>query len=89
MYPSPSGKPLLTLRYKALKKGIQLFELLETYRRVCGEEAYAEAVSTVVKDTQTDKYYSGGHDYNDVMSTDWQDYEALMVKILQQLAEKA
>ena len=88
VYPSPSGKPLLSLRYKALKKGIQLFELLEAYRSTFGEEAYGEIIAPVVKDTQTDKYYSGGHDYSDVMCTDWREYEALISKILQQLAQK-
>lgn len=33
VYPSNSGRPLLTLRYKALQRGIQDFELIQQLRR--------------------------------------------------------
>lgn len=88
VYPSPSGKPLLTLRYKALKKAIWIYELLESYRRAFGEDAYAELISSVLKNTETEKYYTDGHWMGDVLSADWRDYETLIKKILQQFKEK-
>jgi hypothetical protein len=38
VYPSPAGKPLLTLRYMALLKGIQLFEIMQMLKD-CNKEA--------------------------------------------------
>lgn len=39
VYPSPSGEPVLTLRWKALRRAIRLYELLERLRAERGEDA--------------------------------------------------
>lgn len=88
VYPCPSGKPLLTLRYKALRKAIWLYELLEMLRERDGDTAAEELISLVLKNTETGKYYSDGHWMNDVMSTDSEDYETFLEKILTKLATK-
>ncbi len=88
VYPSPSGKPLLTLRYKALRKGIWLYELLEMLRDAKGDELTDTLIGRVVKNTETDKYYTDGHWLENVVSLHWEDYEGLIREILHILAEK-
>ena len=87
VYPSPSGKPLLTLRYKALKKAIQLYELLEKVRECKGDEVADNLIFTVLKNTETEKYYTDGHWLGDVVSLNWEDYERMLQEILRILAE--
>jgi len=88
VYPSPAGKPLLTLRYKALRKGIWLYELLEMLRGKRGDEVTDTLIGRVLKNTETDKYYTDGHWLGDVVSLNWEDYESLIREILHILAEK-
>ncbi len=88
VYPSPSGGPLLTLRWKALRKAIRLYELLEMLRAERGDEATDALILTVLKNTETEKYNTDGHWRNDVMSCEPEDYERLLRKILEQLSSK-
>ena len=88
VYPSPSGKPLLTLRYKAMKKAIQLYELLEKVREHKGDETADKLIFAVLKNTETEKYYTGGHDLGDVVSLNWEDYEGMLREALHILAGK-
>lgn len=88
VYPCPSGRPLLTIRYKALRKAIRLYELLEMLREKEGDEVTDGLIAKVLKNTETEKYDSDGHWWNQVMSTDWADYEALLHEILQKLQVK-
>ena len=39
VYPGPDGKPLLSLRYMQLKRGVGDFALIDLVRRRCGEKA--------------------------------------------------
>lgn len=41
VYPAKNGAPLLTLRYKALRRGIELYELLERAKETAPEAAQA------------------------------------------------
>ena len=41
VYPAKNGAPLLTLRYKALRRGIELYELLERAKEVAPDAAQA------------------------------------------------
>lgn len=85
VYPSPSGAPLLSLRYKALQKAIQLYELLELLRAKAGGEVTDGLIAKVLRNTETEKYYSDGHYKNDVLSTDYEDYASLLESVLQLL----
>ena len=87
VYPSPAGKPLLSLRYKALRKGIWLYELLEMVRDRRGDEFADSLITGVLKNTETDKYYTDGHWLENVVSLRFEDYEALVKDFLQILAE--
>ncbi len=48
VYPGYNGKPLLSLRYHALHRAIQFYELLETYRRRKGVRAYNKIMEEIV-----------------------------------------
>ena len=41
VYPAKNGAPLLTLRYKALRRGIELYELLERAKETAPDAAQA------------------------------------------------
>ncbi len=49
VYPGYNGKPLLSLRYHALHKAIQFFEMLETYRKKAGIRAYDKLISEIIR----------------------------------------
>ncbi len=49
VYPGYNGKPLLSLRYHALHRAIQFYELLETYRRRGGVRAYNRLISEIIR----------------------------------------
>jgi len=85
VYPSTAGAPLLSLRYKALRKAIQLYELLEMLRAKAGDEVTDGLIAKVVRNTETEKYYSDGHYKENVVSTDYADYASLLQSVLEQL----
>lgn len=75
VYPQKNGAPLLSLRYKALKRGIQLYELLEELREV-SPESLDSAYSIVLRERDITKC-SGKASLGELCSTDEADYAAL------------
>ncbi len=49
VYPGYNGKPLLSLRYHALHRAIQLYELIEAYRERAGDVAYKSIMSEIIR----------------------------------------
>jgi len=93
VYPSGNGAPLLTLRYKALKRGIEFFEMLEDLKAKGNEEETAKAFGYVVREKDVRNYYGGGDmnsDYRmpleEMCSTDYNDYEAMRNYLLEKLS---
>lgn len=86
VYPSPGGFPLLTLRYKALKRGIELYELLERLRGKGDSMALETAYSYVVREKDIRLYFDGEHAPDDICSTDYDDYAKLKQYLLEQLS---
>ena len=86
VYPANNGAPLLTLRWKALKRGIQLYELLERLR---GKDpaALEEAYAYVVREKDIRQYYVTPHSLEDMCSTDPADYMAMKKFIMAKLGE--
>ena len=74
VYPGTNGAPLLTLRYKALKRGIQFYELLERLRAAGDEEGLAEAFGMVVREKDVREYYKTYHGLEELCSVDYADY---------------
>lgn len=87
VYPAAGGRPLLTLRYKALKRGIELYELLERLRKKGDEEALKKAYAYVVRERDIRTYYSSYHALGDICSTDYNDYKALRRYLLGQFTK--
>lgn len=87
VYPSAGDRPLLTLRYKALKRGIELYELLQRLQ-IKGDAAALEvAYAYVVREKDIRRYYAVYHKLGDICSTDYHDYMALKRYLLEQLAK--
>ncbi|MBQ8641525.1 MAG: DUF4091 domain-containing protein [Clostridia bacterium] len=89
VYPAANGAPLLTLRYKALKRGIQFYELMERLREQGTPEALAEAYDFVVHEKDVRQYYATWHSLEDMCSVDSGDYIRLKQYLLEQLSGKA
>ena len=85
VYPRPNGAPLLSLRYKAMRKAIWLYELLEMVREKSGDDAANSLIFGVLRNTETEKYYTDGHYRDNVLSTDYADYAAMLKGALEQL----
>jgi len=57
VYPSGDMSPLLTLRYKALKRAIEDFELLEMLKSNGKEDAVNEAYNAVITNRDFKTFY--------------------------------
>ena len=85
VYPGYDGRPLLSLRYYALMRGIRIFELLEAYRNKCGEDKYNAAVEKVVRMKDIGNYFVENADGerslippDAIMSPDHRDYSDMI-----------
>lgn len=85
VYPSAAGGPLLSLRWKAFRKGIWLYELLEQVRARFGDEEADGMIRMVLLNDQTDKYYRSLY-RDDVCSCNPEDYEKLLQALLTKLS---
>lgn len=86
VYPSKSGKPLLTLRWKALYRGIKLFVLLREAEKRGLCDALERAYSLILKERDIAKLYSLW-EREKVMSTDHNDYREAEATLLSALSE--
>ncbi len=85
VYPAKNSAPLLTLRYKALKRGIQLYELLERLRGTGDSAALETAYNFVVREKDIRKYYTSPHALTDMCSTEHDDYAAMKRYLMEKL----
>ncbi len=88
VYPALNGAPLLTLRYKALKRGIELYELLERLRDTGDEAALDEAYAFVVRERDIRTYYNPVHKLEEMCSLDYADYMNMKKFIIEKLNSK-
>nr|MBQ4317798.1 DUF4091 domain-containing protein [Clostridia bacterium] len=88
VYPAYNGAPLLTLRYKALKRGIELYELLEKLKETGDNEAVEEAFNYVVREKDIRTYYETPHKLEDMCSLSYADYMAMKRFIIEKLSAK-
>ena len=86
VYPAANGAPLLTLRYKALKRGIQLYEMLEMLREKGDKEALNKAFNFVIRQHEITKIVSTGS-MEELASIDVNDYYAMKKYIAEELAK--
>ena len=87
VYPGYNGKPLLSLRYKNLQRGIADFELLIRYREKHGDDKTTALLKRVLIFDDIRNYLSNGrcrHE-SELFSTDFDDYNAVKEEILKGL----
>ncbi len=77
VYPAKDGTPLLTLRYKALKRGIVLYELLEKLKRTGRKDALEQAYGFVVKEKDIRTYFTTTNSIDAMCSLEYSDYAKL------------
>lgn len=85
VYPGHNGAPLLTLRWKALFRGIRFFTLLKTAEARGCRDALEQAYSLVLREREIAKLYSNW-DRASIMSLDYNDYrnaEAILLSALE------
>ncbi len=78
VYPAANGKPLLTLRYKALKRGIELYEMLEKLKGNGDPAAVDTAFGYVVREKDIREYFHGVQKLEDMCSLVYGEYVDLM-----------
>jgi len=88
VYPGYNGKPLLTIRWKALKRGVEMFELLERLKDTSDTEALDKAYSMVVREKDVRKYYADGLSASKLCSLNYDDYAALRRYLIEMLSNK-
>lgn len=87
VYPDRSGKPILSLRWKALFRGIRFFVLLrEAEKRGLGD-VLEKAYSLVLRERDIAKLYSNW-EREKIMSLDYNDYREAMAVLLSALEER-
>ena len=90
VYPSKNGKPILTLRYKALLWGIEMYDMLEALKEKKGREIAEKAYSFVLREKDcgkmfTERFSMVPSDREKLMSVDDKDYEAMLGYVLSAL----
>lgn len=90
VYPQRGGEPLLSLRYFALKRGIEDFELVRMAAKLPGGEDILKRVWSLLirRDDIRDWEYYDGFDASALYSGDWCDYEKARLVLLKALEEK-
>jgi hypothetical protein len=89
VYPANHSAPLLSLRYKNLKRGIQFYELLEALKAKGSDygKALEEAYNKVVVGKDVSVYYSQGLSLEQMCSLNPDDYDALKEFVLDNLVK--
>ncbi|MBW5447730.1 DUF4091 domain-containing protein [Cohnella sp. CFH 77786] len=87
VYPGRDGKPMLTLRYKMLRKGIRDFGIMERYVGLGGDrEKLAERMRKVFLWTdEKELHRNARRKREELFSLDHQEYEAIIEEILSEL----
>lgn len=87
VYPSRGGEPLLSLRYFALKRGIDDFELARMVKALPdGGKVLEQVWQLVIHERDMREWtYEHGTDTSVMYSSDWEDYEKARVLMLEAL----
>lgn len=86
VYPSKTGKPMLSLRWKSLFRGIRFFTLLKLAENRGLDEALDEAYSLVMRERDIAKLYANW-DRDKVMSLNPEDYSKALALLMTALGE--
>lgn len=84
VYPAANGKPLLSLRYKNLQRGIIDFELISDCRKVAGDEFANALIAKIIRFDGPSDYRDGNRwkEADELFTLDWNDYNAVKEEML-------
>lgn len=87
VYPAKTSAPMLSLRYKALKRAVELCELINILRENKGDEAADKAFEFVVRASDVRKFFVGDQPIPtaEMCSLDYKDYADMRKYILCEL----
>jgi len=88
VYPANDGRPILTLRYKNLKRGIEDFELIDMVRRLCPQphEKLEEVWNRIFFTRNVkDLHPSGDKKPEELYSLNYDDYKYIRTLLLESL----
>lgn len=88
VYPANNGAPLLTLRYKNLKRGVEDFELIRLLREKGGGAMLENIWSRIIKEKDIRKFYEAGRSPEQLYSLEYDDYAKARELLLKALEEK-
>lgn len=89
VYPGKDGRPILTLRYKNLKRGIEDYELLMMFKEKYGEKTLESLWDKILKTRDIREFHiSSGKSPNELYSLDSRDYYGFRSALLEALEEK-
>lgn len=92
VYPATNGRPLLSLRYKNLQRGIADFELLKAYREKMGDEKADALIKSLLRFESIQDYFSPTgkgmkSDVNELFATAWEDYNNYKEEMLKAISK--
>ncbi len=85
VYPGKDGKPILSLRYKNLKRGIRDFEILKMYEKKAGKDKLLEELQNVFKVSMEEWKEDSRRNREELYSLSYNDYESIIVKALREI----
>ena len=89
VYPAYNGAPLLSLRYKNLRRGIFDFEIIQMVRKHCGSEVAESLVEKVIFVRDMNKYYELMKEgKSPIFSTEWNTLNSFKEEMLSLLEGK-
>lgn len=83
VYPGRNGKPMLTLRYKLLKKGIRDFEIIKKYTEKYGREEVLDKLKAVFYWDDISQLYKSKKE--EMFSGNYMDYDIIINEFLKKL----
>ncbi len=86
VYPDRSGKPMLSLRWKALLRGVKFFVLFREAEKRGLTDVLEKAYSLVLREREIAKLYSNW-EREKIMSLDYNDYREAMAVLMSALEE--
>ncbi|MDG0792134.1 DUF4091 domain-containing protein [Cohnella ginsengisoli] len=89
VYPGRDGRPLLSLRYKLLQKGIRDYEIIARYVREGGDrERLDSRMRSVIRwESPADLHRDARRRIEELISLDEADYDGLIAELLGELAD--
>ncbi|MFD2332741.1 DUF4091 domain-containing protein [Cohnella sp. GCM10020058] len=90
VYPGRDGRPLLSLRYKLLQKGIRDYEIIARYVREGGDrERLDSRMRSVIRwESPADLHRDARRRIEELISLDEADYDGLIAELLTELSDR-